>query len=194
MVIFNRLLIILLAFAALMAATAVLLTTLGVIQPVQVAPAGGWFAERLVPFTQLDSTTWGATVVVTLVLIVLALLLLLLELRQGPRAARRITLKDDELGRVTVALDGLRALADREAGQVAGVTRARSHVEAEPPGVRISCHVSVDPASSVPAMTQELRERLTAAVEHHVGLAVTRLVVDAQVAPLATDRRRRRVE
>ena len=59
-----------------MVATAVLLTTLGVIQPVQVAPAGGWFAERLVPFTQLDSTTWGATVVVTLVLIVLALLLL----------------------------------------------------------------------------------------------------------------------
>jgi uncharacterized alkaline shock family protein YloU len=191
---FNRLLIILLALVVLVTAIAALLTTVGVIQPVQLAVAGSWFVDRLLPFSQLDPTTGTLTIGVCLLLIVLAVLLLVLELRPGPRQARRITLKDDELGRVTVALDGLRALADREASRVEGVVKARSQVEQEPPGLRIACRVSVDPASSVPDMTQTLRERLKTAVEHHVGLKVSQVSVDAQVAPLATNQRHRRVE
>jgi uncharacterized alkaline shock family protein YloU len=191
---FNRLLIILLALVVLVTAIAALLTTLGVIQPVQLALAGSWFVDRLLPFTQLDPTTGTLTVGVCLVLIVLALLLLYLELRPGRREPRRITLKNDELGRVTVALDGIRQLADREASRVEGVVRARSQVEQEPPGLRIACRVSVDPASSVPEMTETLRERLKSAVEHHVGLVVSHISVDAQVAPLATNQRHRRVE
>jgi uncharacterized alkaline shock family protein YloU len=191
---FNRLLIILLAVVVLITAIAALLTTLGVIQPVQLAVAGSWFVDRLLPFTQLDPTTGTLTVGVCMVLIVLALLLLFLELRPGPREPRRITLKDDDLGRVTVALDGLRELVDREASRVEGVVRVRSQVEQEPPGLRIACRVSVDPASSVPDMTQALRERVKTAVEHHVGLVVSHVSVDAQVAPLATNQRHRRVE
>jgi hypothetical protein len=60
--------------------------------------------------------------------------------------------------------------------------------------LRILCRISVDPASSVPDMTQELQERLKGAVEHHVGWTVTQVAIDAQVAPLATDRRPRRVQ
>ena len=191
---FNRVLIILLALVVLMTASAVLLTTLGVIQPTQVAPAGAWFVDRLMPFSQLGHTTWRRTVVISLALIVLALLLLLVGLREGTRAARRLTLKDDALGRVTVTLDGVRRLANREASRVAGVTGARSQVKKEAPGLRISCRVYVDTARSVPDMTQELRKRLKAAVEHHVGLAVTRVCVDAQEAPRATAPRHRRVE
>jgi hypothetical protein len=191
---FNRLLIILLALVVLVTTIAALLTTLGLIQPVQLALAGSWFIDRLIPFTQLDPMTGTLTVGVCLVLIVLALLLLFLELRPGPREARRITLKDDDLGRVTVALDGLRTLANREATRVDGVLRARTQVEQEPPGLRIACRVSVDPASSVPDLTQTLRERLKAAVEHHVGLKVSHVSVDAQVAPLGTNQRHRRVE
>jgi uncharacterized alkaline shock family protein YloU len=191
---FNRLLIILLALVVLVTAIAALLTTLGLIQPVQLALAGSWFVDRLLPFTQLDPATGTLTVGVSLVLIVLALLLLFLELRPGPRQARRITLKDDDSGRVTVALDGLRELADREARRVDGVLKVRSQVEQEPPGLRIACRVSVDPASSVPDMTQTLQERLKTAVEHHVGLVVSNVSVDAQVTPLATNQRHRRVE
>jgi hypothetical protein len=193
-VLFNRLLIILLVLVVLVTAIATLLTTLGVIQPVQLALAGSWFVDRLLPFTQLDPTTGTLTVGISLLLIVLALILLFLELRPGAPRARRITLKDDDLGRVTVTLDGLRRLVDREASGVKGVLRARSQVDHEPPGLRIACRVSVDPASSVPDMTQLLRERLQAAVEHHVGLKVSHVSVDAQVAPLGTNQRHRRVE
>jgi hypothetical protein len=188
---FNRLLIVLLALVLLLAAGGVLLTTLRVTQPAQLAPSP-WFADRLAPFTQLDPTLWGWTVGVSLGLIVVALILLFFELRPEPRPAARITLKDDGFGRVTVALAGVQELVDREAGQVAGVMRARSSVTEEPNGLRIVCRISVDPASSVPEMTQELQERLKGAVQHHVGLAVTQVAIDAQVAPLVTDRRRHR--
>jgi uncharacterized alkaline shock family protein YloU len=191
----NRLLIILIALVLLVSASAVLLTALGVTQPAQVAPAGSWFVDRLAPFASLDPTLLGWTVGVTLALVLVALVLLFLELRVRPRAARRITLKEDALGRVTVALDGVRELVDREAGRVAGVTRARSEVEEDDKGLRIVCRISVDPESSVPDMTQELRERLKTTVEHHVGLAVTQVSVDAQVAsPVINQRHRRRVE
>ena len=186
--VFNRLLLILLDLLLLVTAGAVLLTTLGVTQPKQLAPTP-WFVDRLVPFTQLDPTTRGWTVGVSIVLLLLGLLLLFFELRPGPRQAPRIMLKQDGLGRVTMARDGVRELADREAGQVAGVMEVRSHVEEDAAGLRILCRLSVDPTRSVPEVTQELQERLKAAVEHHLGRPVAEVRVDAQVAPLVSDRR-----
>ncbi|MBV9578673.1 MAG: alkaline shock response membrane anchor protein AmaP [Chloroflexi bacterium] len=191
--VFNRLLIILLALVVLVAAGAVLLTALGVIQPAQIAASSVWVADHLAPYSNLDPTRMGWTIGICVVLMVLAIVLLVLELRVR-RGARRITLKEDELGTVTVALDGVRELVDREAGQVAGVKSAHSHVEQQPQGLRIECQVAVDPASSVPDLTRELRERLKTAVQHHVGMTVTEVSVDAQVAPLVVPRRRRRVE
>jgi len=98
-------------------------------------------------------------------------------------------LKQDGLGRVTVARDGVRELVDREAGRVAGVMEVRSHIEQDHAGLRILCRLSVDPTRSVPDMTQELQERLKGVVEHHLGRPVAEVRVDAQVAPLASDRR-----
>jgi hypothetical protein len=184
---FNRLLIIVLAIVMLVAAGAVLLTALGLVQPANMAPAGSWFVDRLVPFAQLEPPLSVWTVGVSLALVVLALLLLMLEVWPRSRAQRRITLKDDEIGRVTVALDGVRKLVEREAGRVGGIERARAHVELVPTGLQLACQILVDPSCSVPSMTDELRQRLKASVEHHVGLTVTQVSVDAQVAPLMTD-------
>jgi hypothetical protein len=186
--VFNRLLIILLALLLLVAAGAVLLTALGVTGPEQLAPTP-WFIDRLVPFTQLDPTSWAWVVGVGVVLLLGGLLLLFLELRPGPREAPRITLKQDGLGRVRVARAGVRELVDREAGRVAGVMQVRSHVEENAAGLRILCRLSVNPTASVPEMTQELQERLKAVVEHHLGRPVAEVSVDAQVAPLKSDGR-----
>jgi len=186
--VFNRLLIILLDLLLLVTAGAVLLTTLGVARPEQLAPTP-WFVDRLVPFARLDPTSWSWTVGVSVVLLLLGLLLLLFELRPGRREAPGIIVKQDGLGRVTVARDGVQELVDREAGLVAGVMEVRSHVEEQAAGLRILCRLSVDPARSVPEVTQEVRERLKAAVEHHLGRPVAEVRVDTQVAPLVSDRR-----
>jgi hypothetical protein len=193
--VFNRVLIIVVAIVLLVSAVAVLLTSTGVTQPAEAAPAGSWFVDRLTPFAQLDQVGWVWAIGVSVGLVVLAVLLLFVELRPGPQPPRRLILNDDESGRVTVALAGIRDLVDREASQVAGVKRARSQIDEAPGGLEVSCRISVDPTSSVPALTGELRERLKAAVEHHVGLAVTRVSVDADVAPLPSDRQHgRRLE
>jgi hypothetical protein len=186
--IFNRLLIILLAILVLVAAVAVLLTTLGIIQPGTLAPES-WFADRLVPFTQLDPTNRTWAIVVSVALVVLALLLLILELRQGQRAEPHLILKDDGSGRVTVALTSVRELVERDARQVAGVERCRARVEQSPKGLSITCRISADTASSVPDLSRELQERLKAAVEHYVGLTVTQVALDVQVPPLPQRRR-----
>jgi hypothetical protein len=194
MALFNRILIILLSVVIIVIAGAVLLTALGLLQPSQAAASGSWFAERLLQFTQLDSTTWRWTVVISVAILLLALLLFVVELLPGTRAPRTITLRDDKDGKVTVSLDGLRKLADREAGLVPGVVQARSDVAEEPPGLRIACRVSVDPSKSVPDTSEKLRERVKTSVEHHVGVAVTQVLVDTRVAPTVTNRRPRRVE
>ena len=186
--VFNRLLIVVLDLLLLIAAGAVLLTAVGVVKPQQLAPTP-WLRDRLIPFTQLEPTSWNWTVGASIVLLLLGLLLLFFELRPGPREAPRITLKQDGLGRVTVARDGVRKLVDREAGQVAGVMEVRSRVEEDSEGLRILCRLSVDPTKSVPEVTQELQERAKMAVEHHLGRPVAAISVDAQVAPLAPDRR-----
>jgi hypothetical protein len=71
--VFNRVLIILLALVLLVAAGAVLLTTLSVTQPAQLSPTA-WFVDRLVPFTQLDPTLWSWAVGASIVLLLVGLL------------------------------------------------------------------------------------------------------------------------
>jgi hypothetical protein len=193
MTVFNRVLIILLDLLLLVATGAVLLVSLGLAQPGQLAPTA-WFSDRLLGFTQLDVASWGWTVGVSGVLFLLGLLLLVLELRPPPREEPQVLLKQDGLGRVTVTRDGVRELVSREAGRVAGVMEVRPQVEENSKGMRILCRTSVDPAASVPELTRELQERVKAAVEHHLGRRVTEVRVDAQLEPLGgLGRRARRV-
>lgn len=190
--IFNRVLIILLLVVLLMAAAAVLLVTLGVAGPAQLAPHP-WFADRLAPFAQLDPTNWWWAVGISSALLVLGLILLVAELQPGPIEPKRMTLKEDPLGRVTVTLDGVRELVAREAGRVDGVMEVDARVREERQGLVIMCRAAVDPTRQVPDLTEELRTRVREAVEHHLGRQVAIVQVDTQLAPLTARRVARRV-
>ncbi|HLI26524.1 MAG TPA: alkaline shock response membrane anchor protein AmaP [Chloroflexota bacterium] len=189
---FNRILLIVLSLALVIAAGAILLITLGLAHPEQLAPPP-WLAARLVPFTQLDPTSWWWTVGTTSLLLVLGVLLLIAECRPGPAPPRRLVLKEDPLGRVTIAHDGVRMLVEREAAQVSGVMEVRAQIEPEPQGLAIHCRVAVDPTSSLPELAEQLQQRVKLAVEHQLGRPVARVQVDAQTAPLAAPRGGRRV-
>ena len=101
-------------------------------RPEQLAPTSG-FVHRPVPLTQLDPASGLWALGVSSMLILVALLTLMVELRPGPREAPRMTLKQDSMGRVTVARVG-GAGADgpgswpgrrRHGGQLAGRRRSR---------------------------------------------------------------------
>ena len=81
---FNRVFVVVLAGALLVGTVAVLLVALGLVQPVDLAPAP-WFADQLVPFTQLDPVSWSWAVGTCLALVLIGLALLILELQATPR-------------------------------------------------------------------------------------------------------------
>lgn len=187
MSIFNRLLIILLSLALLVAAGAILLVTLGIVEPAQLALTS-WIEDRLEPFTTLSERDQIVTSAVCGGLLVIGLLLLLFELKP-PGDDGRMTLTRDARGRVTVKRDGIAALADRETLQIPGVMESRARVDEDGKRVRIRERVSVERGAQVAATTEAIRERVKTAVEQHVGKPVADVRVDAQLEPL--DRRRR---
>ena len=184
----NRILIILLALLMLVAGGAVLLVALDVVEPAQLAPTA-WFQDRLDPFTGLESATQAWTVGVCIALLLLGLVLLFFELKPSDKE-RWMTLKEDGLGRITVARDAIAALVNREAMQVPGVMEGRAKVEEDKGRLRIWERVSVDPAAQLPELTQAVQKRIKETVEYHLGRPVADVRVDAQLEPLEHSGRR----
>jgi hypothetical protein len=183
----NRILLILLALAVVVAAIAVLLVTLGVLTPEQLAPTV-WLRDRLLPFTDLDDRNRAWTIGVSIAALLVGLALLLLELKPPPRQDR-LTLVEDALGRVTVRRDSIARLATREATQVPGVLEGRAEVTTRNGRLRIRERLSVDRTAPIPEVTQAVGERVRAAVEHAIGRPVTELRLDTQLEPLEPGRR-----
>jgi hypothetical protein len=186
--ILNRVLVILFAILVLAASTLVLIVTLGIISPQQLGIP--FLSDVLQPFADLQGNDQILAIAIAAALLILALVLLVAELTP-PSRDPKVTIKDDELGRVTVSEDGMRRLANREAGQVPGVMEVRSEVDQDKQGIKVRSRVSVDPASDVPQLTDEVRERVKGALERHLGREVVEVAVDAQIEPLDSSKRRR---
>ena len=185
---FNRLLIILASLIILVSAVMVLLVTLDIYAPADLAPSA-WFQDRLTPYANLDSTTSDWTVGISIAVIVVSLLLLGLELWPRSSGPRRLVIKEDGLGQVTMTRNSIRDIVNWEASQTEGVMEAQSQVEEESDGLRIVCRVALDPQVDAPEVTHTLQERIKTSVEHHVGRHVSQVAIDTQVAPLADHRR-----
>jgi len=184
---FNRLLIILLDLLLLVSAGAVFLVAFGLLHLDRLAGAP-WFQDRLAPLTRLDRGTQATTVLLSLAFLLLGLVLLFFELRPPSRGDRRMVLKEDGLGRVTVSRALIPALVDREATRVPGVTESRSQVEEEKGQLMIRTQISVDPEINLPERTQELQQQVKEAVEHHLGRPVASVSVDAHLESVKSHR------
>jgi hypothetical protein len=188
---FNRALILLLSLLVLAGAAAVLLAVLGVAQPEHLAPTP-WVRDRLQGLVELDLAGRARTIVASVVALLSAMVLAFLELRPARRDAR-LVLKEDALGRVTVAHGVVRELVRREAGRIPGVIEVHPRFDVDRRGLRILCRVSVDPTASLAELTQQLQERVKASLEYHLGRPVAEMSVDTELAPLADRQPRSRV-
>jgi hypothetical protein len=190
---FNRVLILLLALLVLAGAAVVLLAMLGVARPEHLAPTP-WVRDGLQVLVQLDPAGRARTIIASVGTLLLAIVLAFLELRPARRDAR-LVVKQDALGRVTVAQDVVRELVRREAALTAGIMEVhpRLDVDNRGLGMRIRCRVSVDPTASLPELTEQFQERVKASIEHHLGRPVAEVSVNTQLAPLADRRPRRRL-
>src|SRR5262245_10729034 len=143
--VFNRVLVTVIALLAIASAVCLLLMTS------QLAPAS-WSDNLLALAWQSDPVVRNWTMTVCFVTIAIGLLLLVLELRSALRR-RRLLLKDDGLGQVTVSLRGVEDLVRREAIRLPGIVNVSSRVSEAEDGLHILERVAVAPEANIPEVS-----------------------------------------
>lgn len=131
--------------------------------------------------------TWGPVGAVTT--LVAGFALLVAEVRV-PRPPREVVLKEDRLGSVAVSLPGLRKLAEHVVGEVAGVEAVHAQARHTRNGLHFRCRIQVKPEVSTPDLAEEVRARLSGAVENHVGQTPARIDILTSVQALQAPPRR----
>jgi len=185
--ILNRVLAILFTLLVIAASSLVLAVTLELVAPQRLRVP--LLSDVLEPFAELQPPPQTVAIAIAAGLLVLALVVLIAELTP-PARDKKLTIKEDDLGRVTVSQNGLRRLVDREAALVPGVMEARSELDESKQGLRVKSRVSVDPGSDLQQLTDQVRDRIKGALERHFG-RVAEVAVDAQIEPLNRKKRRR---
>lgn len=181
--IFNRVLVLAIDLVVMGGACLLVLLSANVIAPEQLA-IGSWLQARLLVVDAFAAQHQATTILAGLGVLALGLTLLYYELRPASMSEPQLVLQQDERGRMTVSLAGVRELANRAARQVAGVLEATTIVKAKAKGLRVLSRVSVDPTAKLVDLGEELQARVKATLEEHLGYPVTDVSVKTQLSPL----------
>jgi preprotein translocase subunit SecG len=188
MALFNRIIAVLLFLLVAVAAAVALLVIFGWLQPEQVAGAA-WVQNALFSLAERGRPLNWVSPVLALVFIG-AIVLLALELRPRSREPERVVLRQDQSGTLAVSRESIAELVRREATRIPDVTDAHSQIETGAEGLRIFCHVTVQPGASMAGVGEELHRRIREAVERYLGTPISELHLDARVAPRSSRARR----
>lgn len=189
--VFNRIIMILLSVAAIAFSIIVFLLVGGVVRPSQVSP-GGFLLGLWGLFAQLNSTGAIIAVLVCTFVVIAALILLILELNILQREPAQFVVRQDGLGKVTVARSSVQKLVGHEAAAVPGVIETRQAVDEGRNGLRVHVRVLLFPEVDAPEVGHTLQERVQKAIQGHIGLPVAEVQVATQLEPF--DKPRRRVQ
>jgi len=185
---FNRLLIIVVDLILLTAASLTLLLTLGLVQPTQLPFPD---AQRLAAMIEsAPSAVIAQATVAAVIVAFFCLVLLYFELRPtGQRRPKKIAIKRDALGLVTVTLQSVEELASHEASRLEGVMEASARALPDREGLKLFCMLSVSPEARVDQLASQAQARIQEAVQRYLGRNVKEVAVHAQIAPLEERRR-----
>ncbi|GAC1556342.1 MAG: hypothetical protein NVS2B7_31950 [Herpetosiphon sp.] len=184
--IFNRILVIVLDLLLVVGAVVVLLVTLGMLAPAQLltsALSDTIVSQWLTSFMRMSPNATFLTIVSTVVSILVGLLLLGAELRPR-RELQTITIRQDGLGSVTVGLASVRDLITYTAAQFTEVLQVQPQISTTERGLLIRCRTALMPEASIPDVSAALQAAIKQAVEQHLGMKVTQVVLQAQLEPL----------
>lgn len=186
---FNRALLLLLSLAVFLGGGLVFLVASGLATP-DSAP-GSPELSRLMGEIRIRSegaeAAWLGGGAATAIL---GLALFILEAGVRRPAPKLMLLRSDPKGNVTVSLQGLRRLAEHEIGTIYSVERVEAVVRNHKKGLRLDCHLQLAPDANAPSVAAEVRERLMASLENHVGAPPDRINVHTQVGRPNTHRRK----
>jgi uncharacterized alkaline shock family protein YloU len=181
---------ILLSLVAIAFSIIVLLLVGGVVRPAQVSP-GGFLIDLWRFFAQLNQADATIAVVVCALVVIVAVILLIFELNIIGREPAHFVVREDSLGKVTVARSSVRKLVGYEAAAVQGVIETRQAVEKGRDGLRVHIRALLLPEVDAPEVGHILQEKAQKSIQEHIGLPVIEVQVATQLEPFDKPRRRR---
>jgi uncharacterized alkaline shock family protein YloU len=132
---------------------------------------------------------WEAGLVGAVFLLVsLRLLLAGLRSRRGGKSITHHT----DLGDVHVSLDAVENLVEKTARHTRGVRGVKVSVQYADAGVSVRLKIVVSPDSNIPAVTDEIQQRVSESIKNTVGVEPADIRV--MVANIANDFKAKRVE
>ncbi len=188
--VFNRIIMIILCLVAIAFSIVVFLLVGGVVRPAQVSP-GGLLLGLWSLFSQLNQSNATIAAIVCALVVIVALILLILELNILRRNTEQFLVRDDSLGKVTVARSSVRKLVGYEAKTVPGVIETRQTVDEGRNGLRVHVRALLYPEVEAPEVGHTLQEKVQKAIQGHIGLPVAEVQVATQLEPFDKPRRRR---
>jgi uncharacterized alkaline shock family protein YloU len=188
--VFNRIFIILVSLIAIAFSIIVFLLVGGIIRPAQVSP-GGFLLSFWSFFAQLNQANATSATVVCVVVLILAVILLILELIIFQREPAQFLLRNERLGKVTVARGSVSRLVGYESKNIEGVIETRQIVNEGRDGLRVRVRALLVPEADAPEVGHALQEKVQKSIQVHLGLPVAEVHVATQLEPFDTPRRRR---
>jgi hypothetical protein len=188
--VFNRIIVILFCLIAMAFSIIVFLLVGGVIRPTQVSPNG--FLSGLWSFYSQLSPSYATIAAIGFALLLLvALGIVILEFVNLRRRAEHFVVREDTLGKVTVARSSVRKLVGYEAKKIPGVIETRQVVDKGRNGLRVQVRALLFPEVKAPDVGHVLQEKVQQAIQRHMGIDVTEVHVETQLDPFEKPRRRR---
>ncbi len=188
--VFNRIIVILLCLIAIAFSIIVFLLIGGVIRPNQVSP-GGFLSGIWSFYSQLSPSNATIAAIAFALLLIAALIILILEFVNLRRRADQFVVREDSLGKVTVARSSVRKLVGYEAKGIPGIIETRQSVNKGRNGLRVQVRALLFPEVNAPEVGHALQEKVQKAIQGHMGLDVAEVQVATQLEPFDKPRRRR---
>jgi len=188
--VFNRIFMILVCLIAIAFSIIVFLLVGGVIRPTQVSP-GGFLSGLWSFYSQLNPSNATIAAVAFAVVVIVALIILILEFATLRGGSDQFVVREDSIGKVTVARSSVRKLVGYEAKAIPEVIETRQTVDKGRNGLRVHVRALLFPEVNAPEVGHTLQEKVQKSIQAHMGLDVIEVQVATQLEPFDKPRKRR---
>jgi hypothetical protein len=188
--VFNRIIVILVCLIAIAFSIIVFLLVSGVIRPTQVSP-GGFLSGLWSFYSQLSPSYATIAAIAFALLLIVALIILILEFYSLRSSSEQFVVREDSIGKVTVARNSVRRLVGYEAKAIPEVIETRQTVDKGRNGLRVHVRALLYPEVNAPEVGHTLQEKVQKSIQGHLGLDVIEVQVATQLEPFDKPRRRR---
>ncbi len=189
---FNRTLVCLEGFALVVAGVIVLAAASGGLNTSELQ--GIPWSQSAIVWIQGQMTAQSAVVIGSSIGMALLGLGLLYVQFSRPDVEDSLLLDRGPKGQTSVSVEGLRRLAEQVIGPIPGVHRVLARAINRRGSVQFRCRIEVLPESSVPELQDEVRGRLAAAIQNHIGQAEAETRIDIHCRVRTHELSRRRVQ